>query len=73
MKIFSDDFVYSSLVDRSSIKLRLIQTALKLNTWIIFFEAMKFSRGSKKYDKSFHDNTATANFTALKSMIQVLS
>ena len=29
-------------------------------------KAIKFARGSKKYDKSSHDNTAEANFTVLK-------
>ena len=37
-QIFFMDFVYSSSVDRSSIKLILCHTALKLNIWIIFFE-----------------------------------
>ena len=38
-----------------------------------FFKGIKLARGSKKYDKISHYNTAKANITALKTMIQVFS
>ena len=55
-------FIYSSSGDRSNFKLRLFQTALKL---LDHFLAIKFARGSKRYDESGQGNTTEANFTAL--------
>ena len=37
IKIFSKDFAYALSVDKSNIKLRSCEMALKLNTWIISF------------------------------------
>ena len=48
IKLFSSDFINSLSVGRSIIKLVLCQTALKLNTWIIFFKAIKSSLGVQK-------------------------
>ena len=47
----------------------LCQTALKLR----IYEVIKTARGSKRYDKSSHDNNAEANFTAVKNIIQEFS